>query len=144
MFTIMVFNEISYLINDFPYPPSYLPRPLIHEKCLDNPIHDPNLFDKTVSEYFSSVMENEKNDNDMIRMEINVNPVSRGKVQEKSSLRKELSFNESVDSFNKSNVNIHAESCGSIVSHIEKSQSVVVFPLEKIKLFIVQTKFNYI
>ncbi|OUM65447.1 hypothetical protein PIROE2DRAFT_60025 [Piromyces sp. E2] len=120
----MDIDEISYIIHNFPFPPSTLPKPLTHEKCIDNPIHDPSLFDKTVSEYFSK-LESENNDNEMIKMEINVTPNGKGKILEKSSLSKELSFNESIDS----TINSHRS-----LSISSRGESMVTFPLEKIKL----------
>ncbi|ORX84254.1 hypothetical protein BCR32DRAFT_291481 [Anaeromyces robustus] len=67
-------DDISSVIADFPYPPSNYPRIYTHEKCIDNPIHHPYLFELTISNYFSSKIENELKERDMIRKEFNLNP----------------------------------------------------------------------
>lgn len=63
-------DDISLIINSFPFPPSSYPKVYTHEKCIDNPIHDPYLFENTISNYFSSKSLNELNERDMIRKEI--------------------------------------------------------------------------
>ncbi|ORY73759.1 hypothetical protein LY90DRAFT_666514 [Neocallimastix californiae] len=65
-------DEISLLINNFPYPPTSFPKICNHEKCIDNPIHEPDLFENTISDYFSKIS-NELNEKDITRKEININ-----------------------------------------------------------------------
>jgi len=123
-------DDLSLIIYNFPFPPSDYPKPCIHEKCIDNPIHDPYLFEKTVSEYFSK-LDIEENEKDLVKMEIKVNSGNKSKVLEKSNLRKEMSLPDQLENNMNDNMSGNINNSN---SKIERRKSSVVFPFEKIKI----------